>query len=90
MAINSVARAMRVVHAQSKQAYMQAIREAPQEVQKDLKSYWHALHNDAEHRLAVWWAQLHNADSSGPALEIPETDWPARRAAGSLQRASVD
>lgn len=51
MAINSVARTMKVAHSDAKYAYMDAIQAAPKEQRADLEYHRNHLHKDAEDRI---------------------------------------
>ena len=90
MAINSVARTMKVQHHEAKSAYIEAIREAPGDNLADLESYRNALHKDAENRmkrsLAEPMEQVAEAGTPGQATIQPGGR--PRRTSGTAKRAT--
>jgi hypothetical protein len=70
MNVNSVARTMKVPHAEAKRAYMDAITAAPLEHYANLEDHRLSLHRDAERRLGC---VLANAGSCGSSCQLHRT-----------------
>lgn len=82
MAINSVARTMKVLHSDAKQAYVEAIQGAPQEQRAELEHFRSALHKEAEDRIFLNLAGSSTGQiaAAGSLVQTkPETSRPARR-----------
>jgi hypothetical protein len=88
MAVNWIEKSSKVTHAQAKQAYMKAIKEAGPEVHQDPEAHRQALANDAAHRLVLRKARLQDPEASGSAPAMREVGRPTKRAA--TKNASLD